>query len=267
MWAFNEGYRMFDSAAQQRSYASEVALGKLFEANLLNRTDLFITSKLHPAWMSKERAIQAFSMTLKNLKTDYLDLYLIHQPECNQRVSWCKGFLATWREAWPLLEKWHEEGKIRAIGVSQFNLGQMKDLWRESRIKPHVLQAKLDLFQQVPLLRRFCREHNIVYQGFMSLGRSYLWRHFEFNPVLLHPAVIKLSKRYHKTPAQIVLRWQYQEGAVSMPKSDHLERIKENRLIWGYKLSVMDMEMLEELDGFKPPKEKEKYEKEVERWL
>jgi diketogulonate reductase-like aldo/keto reductase len=162
------------------------------------------------------------------LETDYVDLYLIHWP-----VEGC------YQETWQVMEKIYQDGRAKAIGVSNFMVHHLETLLRDSHTVPSVNQIEFHPLLVQPELLRFCQSHKIQVEAWSPLMQG---------QILTEPAVQKLAEKHQKTPAQIVLRWDLQHGVVTIPKSVHANRIAENTRVFDFELSQADMDLLDALD-------------------
>ncbi len=224
--ALKAGYRMIDTAA---AYFNEEAVGKAIKESEIAREDLFISTKLWIQDAGYENAKKAFKTSLYKLGLDYIDLYLIHQP------------LSDYYGSWRAMEELYEEGLVRAIGVCNFYPGRLTDLYVNAKTKPMLNQIELHpFFQQEDALENMKRL-GVVPQAWVPLAEG---KHEIFTNKVLS----EIARRYKKTVAQIVLRWNIQRGVVILPKSVHKERMEENLNIWDFKLSEEDMETIKSLD-------------------
>jgi 2,5-diketo-D-gluconate reductase A len=224
--AISVGYRLIDTAA---SYGNEEAVGRAIKASGLPREELFVTTKLWIADAGEERARLAFERSLQRLQLDYLDLYLIHQPYGDVYGSW------------RAMEALYREGRIRAIGVANFQPDRIMDLMVHNEVTPAVNQVETNPFCQQIETQRFLLENNVQIEswGPFAEGRNNMFQ----NELLLSLAV-----KYTKTVAQVILRWLLQRGVVAIPKSVHKERIAENFDVFGFELSPEDMAAIATLD-------------------
>lgn len=223
--ALDIGYRHFDTAA---FYDNEDGLGKAIRSHSIPRKEIFITSKVWNTDQGYDATINAFNTSLNKLQTDYLDLYLIHWP--------VKG---KYKETWRALENLYDEGRVRAIGVSNFMQHHLENLMQSANIMPMVNQVEFHphLIQQD--LVDFCKKNKIRYEAWSPLMQGKV---FEID--LLR----ELSEKYKKTIAQIVLRWDLQKGVVTIPKSVHKERIEANANIFDFEISDEDMASVDRLE-------------------
>lgn len=224
-YALQIGYRLIDTAA---IYYNEGGVGKAVQDSNVERSDIFITTKLWNDRHGYDEAIKAFEESLNRLQMDYVDLYLIHWPVGGKIV-----------ETWKAFEKLYKEGRAQSIGVSNFLEHHLDEIIYEANIIPSVNQIEFHPYLQQKSLVNYCREKGIVVEAWSPIARG---------RVLDDPVVVGLAKKYNKTPAQIVLRWAYQLGVVTIPKSVHRERIKENASIFDFEIALVDMEKIENLD-------------------
>ena len=217
--ALKAGYRLFDTA---ELYENEALLGAELEASGIPRSELFITSKLIMDSMSYDKAIKAFEQSLRDLRTDYLDLFLIHWPgQQKERLL----------DAWKALEELYLAGKVRAIGMSNFLIRHMDWILESCSVPPVLNQKEHNPLFSEPELYEFCRKNDIKVQSWSPLMRG----------ALSDPLITGLSEKYGKTPAQIVLRWHIDEGFLAVPKSVHGDRIRENADIFDFSLEKEDL--------------------------
>ena len=223
--ALRAGYRHIDTAAV---YGNEDMVGRAVE-DFCDRKDIFITTKL---WNTEhERAEAAFEKSLKNLRTDYVDLYLIH---------WPSPAVGNYVAAWKTLADLYKSGRARAVGVSNFHAGHIEKAADAAGFLPHMDQVERHpLFQQKDL-EIYCRKNNIALTAYSPLGSGRLDQ--------MAPKLQTLADKYGKTAAQIILRWQFQTGWVFIPKSVKPERISENAHIFDFELSGDDMDYIAALD-------------------
>ena len=214
--------------ACQSGIQNEKGVGAAVRNSGLDREEVFVTSKVWNADQGYEATLKAFESSLARLGFEYLDLYLIHWP--------VKG---KYRETWRALEKLYRDGRIRAIGVSNFLRHHLEDLLSRAEIVPMVNQMEFHpcLVQQ-PLLN-YCRAEGIQYEAWSPLIRG------EINSM---PEITELASKYGKTEAQIVLRWDLQKGVVTIPKSSNRERIRANADLFDFELTLADMAHLDSLD-------------------
>jgi 2,5-diketo-D-gluconate reductase A len=224
--AIATGYRLIDTAA---SYQNEEAVGRAIKKSGVSRNELFITTKLWIQSNGYEGTKKAFENSLKKLQLDYLDLYLIHQP-----------FGDVYGE-WRTMQELYKEGRVRAIGVSNFHPDRLIDLIVHNEIAPAVNQIETHPFHQQIEAQKFLQENNVQIEswGPFAEGKNNLFK----NELLL-----SIGKKYNKSIAQVVLRWLTQRGVVAIPKSVRKERMEENFNSLDFQLSQEDMEAIKSLD-------------------
>ena len=225
--AIAAGYRSFDTAAL---YGNEAGVGTAIAPSGLQRGEVFVTTKVWNDDQGYESTFQAFGSSLDRLGLGYVDLYLIHWP-----VPARDAYVATWRA----FEKLYEDGRARAIGVSNFQPWHLRRLLDETQVVPAVNQVELHPHLQQEELRRFDASHGIVTEAWSPLGRG---------QVLSEPLINALAEKYGKTPAQVVLRWHLQLGNVVIPKSVMPARIRENIQVFDFELADEDLAGIGELD-------------------
>lgn len=226
--ALDAGYRLIDTAA---IYGNETGVGNAIRSSGVAREEIFVTSKL---WNDKHRytdALLAFEQSLAKLGLDYLDLYLIHWPvPSNDMFS----------EAWRALEKLYADGRVRAIGVSNFKPAHLEKLLASGQTVPAVNQIELHPKMQQAETRTFCANRGIAIESYSPLMQG--------GEILQEPVIIQLAAMYKKTAAQVVLRWHIQQGLVAIPKSVTAGRIVENMDIFDFELSFEDMQLINSLN-------------------
>lgn len=223
--AIQTGYRSVDTAAV---YQNEEGVGRAIKECGVPREELFITTKVWNADQGYESTLKAFETSRKKLGLEYVDLYLVHWP--------VKG---KYKETWKALEKLYKEGWVRAIGVSNFQVHHLKDLMEDCEVKPMVNQVEFHPYLTQKELLAFCKEQNIQLEAWSPLMQG---------EVVNVSEIQELAKKYGKTPAQIVLRWDLQHGIVTIPKSVKEHRIKENADIFDFELTAEDMAKLDALN-------------------
>ena len=192
------------------------------------REELFITSKVWNSDQGYESTLQAFETTLEKLGLEYLDLYLVHWP--------VKG---KYTESWKALEKLYKDGRVRAIGVSNFHIHHLQDVFEIAEIKPMVNQVEYHPRLAQEELHAFCKEHNIQLEAWSPLMQGQL---------LNHPTLQEIATKYNKSTAQVILRWDLQNEVVTIPKSIKEHRIIENANIFDFELSSDDMKAIQALN-------------------
>ncbi|WP_199617129.1 aldo/keto reductase [Paenibacillus alkalitolerans] len=219
--AIAHGYRSIDTAAV---YGNETGVGKAIRESRVKREDLFVTTKVWNADQGYESTLRAYDESLKRLGLDYVDLYLVHWP--------VKG---KYRDTWKALRKLYADGRVRAVGVSNFNIHHLQDIMADGDIVPAVNQVEYHpLLSQRDLLA-FCKENGIQLEAWSPLMQG---------NNLNDETLVRLADKYGKTPAQIVLRWDLQNGVVTIPKSVRPERIRENADVFDFELSPEDMDRI-----------------------
>jgi len=227
--AIKHGYRSIDTAA---IYENEVGVGQgireaIQEANI-SREDLFVTSKVWNSDLGYESTIAAYEASLNKLGLEYLDLYLIHWPVAGK-----------YKEAWKALESLYKEGRVKAIGVSNFHIHHLEDLMEDAEIKPMVNQVEYHPRLTQKELQAFCRKHGIQLEAWSPLMQGQL---------LDNEILKEIANKYNKSVAQVILRWDLQNGVVTIPKSTKEHRIIENASVFDFQLTEEDMERIDGLN-------------------
>ncbi len=224
--AIRTGYRLIDTAA---SYGNEIEVGKAIKRSGVAREELFITTKLWIQDTGYESTKKAFEKSLKRLQSDYLDLYLIHQPFGDIYGSW------------RAMEDLYREGRIRAIGVSNFQPDRIMDLIIHNKVVPAVNQIETHPFCQQIETQKFLQENNVQIESWGPLAEGK-------NNIFQNELLLSFAVKYKKSVAQVILRWLTQREVVVIPKSVHKERIVENFDIFDFDLSSEDMDAIVSLD-------------------
>ncbi|WP_100398983.1 aldo/keto reductase [Bacillus sp. FJAT-44742] len=223
--AIQTGYKSIDTAAV---YGNEDGVGQGIRESGATREDLFITSKVWNADQGYNSTLEAFQTSLNKLGLDYLDLYLIHWPVEGK-----------YKETWKALEKLYKEGRVRAIGVSNFHIHHLKDLLEDAEIKPMVNQVEYHPHLTQEELLAFCEGKSIQLEAWSPLKQG----------ELLRDGTIKdIGKKYGKSPAQIILRWDLQNKVITIPKSVNEERIKANANVFDFQLTDQEMNQISSLN-------------------
>ncbi|MDB2107215.1 aldo/keto reductase [Clostridium paraputrificum] len=230
--AIKAGYRHIDCAA---AYGNEKSVGESIRKSGVAREEIFVTSKLWNDDKGYENTLAAFNRTLEDLQLEYLDLYLIHWPIA-------KASKENWKEAnsesWRALEELYNQGKIKAIGVSNFLEHHLEPLFETAKIKPMVNQIEFHPGMLQKEIVEFCKKHNILVEA---------WAPFSNGQVLNNPVLKEIADKYEKTVAQLTLRWIIQKGIVPLPKSVTPERIKSNLEVFDFEISAQDVERIDRL--------------------
>jgi diketogulonate reductase-like aldo/keto reductase len=221
--ALNTGYRLIDTAAV---YNNEESVGSAIKKSNVKREEIFVTTKFLPGY---EKAKRAFETSLKKLGLDYIDLYLIHLPQGDVSSSWTA------------MEELYQEGKVRAIGVSNFNMNQMQDLLQQHSVIPAVNQVETHPFSQKTDMQQALKAQGIRLESWAPFAQG---KNNLFNNEVLKA----ISRKYNKSIAQVVLRWFIQREVVVIPKSANMNRINENFHVFDFELSSDDMTTVKSLD-------------------
>lgn len=228
-FAIKHGYRSIDTAA---IYGNEEGVGQAIHEAMkeygIKREELFITSKVWNADLGFESTITAYETSLKKLGLNYLDLYLIHWPVEGK-----------YKEAWGALETLYKDGKVKAIGVSNFQVHHLQDLMKDAEIKPMVNQVEYHPRLTQQEVKTFCDNNGIQFEAWSPLMQGQLFE----NPLLK-----EIANKYNKTVAMVILRWDLQNGVVTIPKSTKDHRIVENADIYDFELSNEDMDRISDLN-------------------
>lgn len=227
--AIDNGYRLIDTAMV---YGNERGVGRGIAASGVPRDELFVTTKLWNADQGYDSTLKAFEKSLENLGLDYVDMYLIHWP-----VPEHDKFVDTWKA----FEKLYADGRIKAIGVSNFKPHHLQKLLAETEIVPVVNQIELHPRFTQKETREFCDAHDIRVESWSPIGGSK-------GDLLSSSLLVAVAEKYGKSPAQVVLRWHIQQGLIAIPKSVHEERIKQNIDVFDFELSEEDFAQIATLD-------------------
>lgn len=224
-WALEAGYRHIDTA---RIYDNEQDVGQAIIDSGVPRSDIFVTTKVWNDDQGYESALKAFDESLKRLKMNYVDLYLIHWPVPGLR-----------NDTWRALVKLQETGRARAIGVSNFMIRHLDELLAQTDVVPAVNQIETSPFIQRCALTEYCRKHGIVVESYSTMSRG---------KRMNDERLIGMGMKYGKTAPQVILRWALQSAMVIIPKSVHKERIIENANIFDFEISAPDMAAINAID-------------------
>ncbi|HWO95811.1 MAG TPA: aldo/keto reductase [Bacillus sp. (in: firmicutes)] len=223
--AIRNGYRSIDTAA---FYENEEGVGQAIKESGVPREELFITTKVWNTDQGYESTLTAFETSMKKLGLDYLDLYLIHWP--------VKG---KYKETWKALEKLYKDGRVRAIGVSNFQIHHLEDLLADAEIKPMVNQVEYHPRLTQIELHEYCKKNHIQLEAWSPLMRGQL---------LDNPTLKEIGDKYNKTTTQVILRWDLQNEVVTIPKSTKEHRIMENANIFDFELTQEEMDNINALN-------------------
>ena len=221
--ALGDGYRLIDTA---NAYVNEKAVGRAMKKSGLKREEIFLETKLWPSFYEQEDAVEK---TLQRLDTDYIDLLLIHQPAGN--------YVAGYRQ----MERAYKEGKVKAIGLSNFNQAQIEEILGLCEVKPTVLQTEVHPYFQERELKEFLSKEGMVIQAWYPLGHG-------DKALLEEPLFTELGKKYGKSNAQIILRWHIQDGNIVIPGSKNPAHIKDNFDLFDFSLTEEEMGEIAALD-------------------
>lgn len=224
--AIETGYRLIDTAA---SYGNEKAVGEAIKKSAVPRDELFITTKLWIQDTGYEKTKVAFQKSLDRLQLDHLDLYLIHQPYGDIYGSWCA------------MQDLYNEGKIKAIGVSNFHPDRIMDIIVNSGFTPAINQIETHPFHQQIETQKFLQENNVQIESWGPFAEGK-------NNIFHHELLAAIGEKYNKSIAQVILRWLTQRGVVTIPKSIRKERMAENFNIFDFELSSQDFDEIASLD-------------------
>lgn len=214
--ALQSGYRLIDTA---NAYVNEKAVGRAMKKSGVDRKEIFLETKLWPSFYEQADAVER---TLERLDTDYIDLLLIHQPAGNYAAGYKR------------MEKAYKEGKVRAIGLSNFTVAQMQEILDICEVKPAVLQTEVHPYSQEQELKEFLEKENMVIQAWYPLGHG-------DQALIQEPVFSKMAEKYGKSNAQIILRWHIQAGNVVIPGSKNPEHIRANFDLFDFCLSDEEM--------------------------
>ena len=226
--AIAHGYRLIDDA---EDYGNEKEVGKAIRSCGIPREELFITSKAGPRFLGYERTHAAFEQTMKDLGLTYLDLYLVHWPGVPGQEKVQAG-------TWKAFEELYEAGRVRAIGVSNFWVRNLKELMAHAKIMPMVNQIEMHPGFLQPELLKLCADHHIRVEAFSPLAHGTIFDNDELK---------ELAEKYEKSVSQISLRWIVQHGAVPLPKASSEQRLAENIDVFGFAISDEDMEKIDRI--------------------
>ncbi len=221
-WALETGYRLVDTASM---YRNEREVGNAIRQSGLARKEVFVTTKVGNSDQAYDATLRAFEASEKRLNCDYIDLYLIHWPVKGKR-----------EQTWKALETLYADKRVRAIGVANYLEPFLKELLGYAEVVPVVNQVEFSPYLYLENLLEECRKQSVVLQAYSPLVRGQR---------MTDPKLVALAQKYHKTPAQIMLRWMLQHGVSTIPKSSNLKRIQENFDVFDFQISAEDMAHLD----------------------
>ncbi|MGC9399529.1 MAG: aldo/keto reductase [Anaerolineae bacterium] len=224
-WAFEAGYRHIDTAAM---YGNERGVGQAIRESGLPREEVFVTTKLWNTDHGYDNALRAFDESLRRLGLDTVDLYLIHWPVSGLRA-----------ETWRALERIYEEGRARAIGVSNYTIRHLEDLLKTANVAPTVNQVEFHPWLYQKELLEYCNAHDIVLEAYSPLTKGHR---------LNDPRLREIADKYNKSPAQILIRWVLQHDMVVIPKSSNPDHIRANAEVFDFEISEEDMYRIDAFD-------------------
>jgi diketogulonate reductase-like aldo/keto reductase len=212
------GYRLFDAAS---IYGNEKEVGAALQQGGVARNELFVTSKVWMDDMGYDSTLRAFEKSLKDLGLDYMDLYLIHWPKDQQR-----------KDTWKALESLYEQGVVKSIGVSNYYQKHLEELFVYANVCPAINQIELSPFCYLPEELDFCKQNHIQLEGYAPVVRGQKKD---------HPVLVDIARKYGKSTYQILIRWVIEQGAITIPKSIHPERMIENAEVFDFALDADDL--------------------------
>lgn len=221
--ALEKGYRLIDTA---NAYVNEKAVGRAMKKSGVPREEIFLETKLWPAFYEQEDAVEK---TLERLDTDYIDLLLIHQPAGN--------YIAGYRQ----MEKAYKEGKVKAIGLSNFSEKMIREILEICEVKPAIIQTEVHPYSQEKQLKKFLQQEGMVIQAWYPLGHG-------DKALIQEPVFTELAEKYHKSNAQIILHWHIQSGNIVIPGSKNPDHIKDNFDLFDFTLTDEEMDRIAAMD-------------------
>ncbi len=224
--AIDVGYRHFDTAD---IYGNHVQLGNTFKQLNIDRSQIWITSKIWNTDHGYHNTFKVYDRILNELQTDYLDLFLIHWP----------GFTNSFLDTWQAMIELKQQNRVRSIGVSNFLIKHLQTLIKETSVLPSVNQIELHPYLIDWELVEFCQQHNIAIESWSPILKG---------QIANDPVLKQIGEKYNKTAVQVTLRWHIQHGFIAIPKSAKPERIRENFDIWDFQLSQQDMKTIDNLN-------------------
>ncbi len=230
--AYEKGYRLIDTAA---AYSNEIAISKAISENGINREDLFISDKVWNTSRGYEAVRKACQTSLKKLKTDYLDMYLIHWPASMKLYSDWRAINA---DTWGGMESLYEDGIVRNIGVCNFKIHHLEELKKSANIMPMIDQVEMHPGMNQNELIEYCRQKKIAIEASSPLGNG---------QILENDVLRKISEAKAVSPAQVALRWEYQKDVITIPKTSDISRLCSNIDIFDFELSDDEMRMIDSI--------------------
>lgn len=224
-WALEMGYRLIDTAT---IYENEKKVGEAIHDSGISRNEIFITTKVWKSDQGYDNTIEAFNRSLKKLGLEYTDLYLIHWPVPGKSV-----------DTWKAMERLYDEGKTRAIGVSNYNLHFLTELLENANQIPTINQVEFSPFLYQKKLLEFCDSKGIKLEAYSPLTRG---------TKLKHPKVVEIAQKYNKSPAQILVRWGLQHNVIQIPKSGNEKHLKDNISVFDFYLNKSEIQELDNLN-------------------
>ncbi len=221
--ALENGYRLIDTA---NAYVNEKAVGRAMKKSGVPREEIFLETKLWPAFYEQEDAVEK---TLERLDTNYIDLLLIHQPAGN--------YIAGYRQ----MEKAYKEGKVKAIGLSNFSEKMIREILEICEVKPAIIQTEVHPYSQEKQLKKFLQQEGMVIQAWYPLGHG-------DKALIQEPVFTELAEKYHKSNAKIILRWHIQSGNIVIPGSKNPDHIKDNFDLFDFTLTDEEMDRIAAMD-------------------
>ncbi|MCY7420963.1 MAG: aldo/keto reductase [Chitinophagaceae bacterium] len=225
--ALGIGYRLIDTAAM---YNNEKEVGNAIRNSGVHRNEIFVTTKVNNTDHGYENALRAFDTSMKNLNIDYIDLYLVHWP-----------IRGTREDTWKALEYLCYNQMVRAVGVANYLIPFLTELETYASLVPVLNQVEFSPFLYLKDLLNYCRQRNIQLQAYTPLTKGKKFK---------DPLIVELSNTYHKSPAQIILRWNIQKGVSAIPKSANPKRLQENFDIFDFEISEADMHKMDALNEY-----------------
>lgn len=229
--AINTGYRLIDTA---EAYGNEKEVGNAIKKSGIDREELYIVTKLNYKNYEKEQAIKSLEQSLANLQTDYIDLVLLHWP------------FANYYEAYIVLEEYYKNGKIKSIGVSNFEPDRLIDLYHYIDIKPAINQIETNIVNQQKEANKWLNKYNVAHMGYAPFGQG------KVNEIYDDEILVKIAQKYNKTTRQIVLRFFIEKNIPVIPKTSDINKMKENFDIFDFELTDEEIKKIEILDKNTP---------------